>query len=103
MKIKINKKDTPDIAKLIKHCGYAELSDRKTGQKSFTRRLGPYFYPRFHIYVEEELTNNIFLTLHLDQKQPSYKGCPAHSGEYEGDLIEKEARRIKNYIENETK
>lgn len=101
MKIKINKKDGVDIVKLIKRCGYAEFKDRQSGQTSFTHRLGPYFYPRFHLYINRENDKEIILTLHLDQKRPSYNGCPAHSGEYEGELVEKEAERIKNYIENE--
>lgn len=100
MKIKI-KNNNADIVKLIKRCGYAEFKDRQTGQISFTHRLGLYFYPRFHLYINQEADNEIILTLHLDQKKPSYEGCPAHSGEYEGELVEKEAQRIKNYIENE--
>lgn len=101
MKIKINKRDGLDIIKLIKRCGYAEFKDRRSGQTSYTHRLGSYFYPRFHLYFEKETPAEIILTLHLDQKRPSYQGCPAHSGEYDGELVEKEATRIKNYIENE--
>lgn len=103
MKIKINKKDGLDVIKLVKRCGYAEFKDRQSNQTSFTHRLGPYFYPRFHIYIEKETAEEIILNLHLDQKRPSYPGCPAHSAEYEGEIIENEAIRIKNYIENERK
>lgn len=38
----------------------------------------------------------VTLNLHLDQKQPSYQGSHAHSGEYKGALIEVEVARIKN-------
>lgn len=100
MKIKINKKNDLDIVKLIKRCGYAEFKDRQSGQTSFIHRLGPYFYPRFHIYIQKETKNEITLNLHLDQKRPSYPGCPAHSGEYTGQTVEEEAERIKNYIKN---
>lgn len=103
MKIKINKKKDADIVKLVKRCGYAEFKDKQTGQTSFTHRLGLYFYPRFHLYIQKEMPEEIILTLHLDQKRPSYEGCPAHSGEYDGELVEKEALRIKKYIENEKK
>ena len=41
----------------------------------------------------------MILTLHLDQKQPSYKGTSMHAGEYSGELVEKEAKRIKEAIE----
>lgn len=103
MKIKIVKKDNLDIVKYIKRCGYAELKDRRTGQTSFIHRLGLYFYPRFHLYIAKESPTEFILTLHLDQKRPSYAGQRAHSGEYEGKLVEEEAARIKNYIENVTK
>lgn len=98
MKIKINKKDGLEIIKLIKHSGYAEFKDRRAGQTSYTRRLGPYLYPRFHLYINQETNKEVILTLHLDQKQPSYRGCSSHSGEYDGELVEKEAIRIKEFI-----
>ena len=86
----------PDIltepGRIIKRCGYAEIKDRE-GKVSYIRRLRGYHYPRFHVYVE----NNSF-NLHLDQKAPSYSGSPAHSGEYEGETVEKEAERIKQFI-----
>lgn len=54
-------------------------------------------YPRFHIYLKIE-DENLILNLHLDQKGPIYKGAPAHAGEYNGELVEKEAERIKQFI-----
>ena len=53
-------------------------------------------YPRFHAYVSRETPE---INLHLDQKKPIYKGSPAHAAEYEGELIEKEAQRIKKIVE----
>jgi len=82
---------SPD--KLIKRCGYAELR-RKTGEISYVRRLRGYQYPRFHIYIE-----NKYFNLHLDQKAPCYQGSSAHSGEYEGEILEKEQERIKGVTE----
>lgn len=102
MKIIIKQQSDLDIIKLIKRCGYAEFKDRRSGQTSYTRRLGLYLYPRFHLYINQETSQEIVLTLHLDQKQPSYHGCSAHSGEYEGESVEKEVVRIKKFI-NETK
>jgi len=51
-------------------------------------------YPRFHLYLKIENGNLIF-DLHLDQKRPIYKGTTAHSGEYSGEIVGKEAKRIK--------
>lgn len=81
--------------KLVKRCGYAEMRN-KDGEVSYVRRLRGYQYPRFHIYLE-----NDFINLHLDQKEPSYKGASAHSGEYDGEVVEKEAERIKQIIKKQ--
>lgn len=78
--------------KLIKRCGYAELK-RRIGEISYVRRLRGYQFPRFHIYIE-----NGYLNLHLDQKAPVYQNVSAHSGEYDGEVVEKEAERIKEII-----
>ena len=59
----------------------------------------PRGYPRFHLFVKFEKENLIF-NLHLDQKRPIYKGAPAHAGEYEGEIVEKEAERIKQVLQN---
>lgn len=74
--------------------GYAEFDDPNSGQISYTRRLSGNFYPRFHLYIEEK-NNKMIFNLHLDQKQVSYKGHTAHSGEYDGKLVEQEGERIK--------
>jgi len=34
----------------------------------------------------------------LDQKKPIYQGTPAHSGEYEGKVVEEETERIKQIL-----
>lgn len=81
---------SPD--KLIKRCGYAEIKNRK-GELSYVRHLRGYYYPRFHIYIE-----NGFFNLHLDQKAPIYQGVSAHSGEYKGEVVEKEVKRIEKII-----
>jgi hypothetical protein len=49
------------------------------------------------MYVEEDGDNYSF-NLHLDQKQPSYSGSRAHSGEYDGELVESEMERLKAYL-----
>lgn len=80
----------------LRRLGYApEGVDPKTGEWRFSRPLRGARYPRFHIYLPPVQTNQkAFLNLHLDQKQPGYEGSSAHSGEYEGQLVETEAKRI---------
>ncbi len=93
MRVKVKSDISISPEHLIKRCGYAEIRDR-TGQVSYVRRLRGYHYPRFHVYIEGNSFN-----LHLDQKAPVYQGTTAHSGEYEGGIVEKEAERIRQIIE----
>mgnify|MGYP001594973164 CR=1 FL=1 len=96
--MKINVPTTQQNARqLARHLGYAEFDDPNTGQTSYTRRLSGNFYPRFHLYIEEKKGQMTF-NLHLDQKQVSYKGQTAHSGEYNGELVEQEGERLKREI-----
>ncbi|MEK7680685.1 MAG: hypothetical protein AAB348_01390 [Patescibacteria group bacterium] len=96
MQIKFNKIQIPDPEKFIRRCGYGKLLDRRTGQASYTRRLSRLFYPRFHVYIKDEGESVIF-NLHLDQKRPIYEGVTAHSGEYDGEVVEREAERILSF------
>ncbi|MBI2515166.1 hypothetical protein HYV91_03245 [Candidatus Wolfebacteria bacterium] len=73
--------------------GYKLLSESNS-EYNFVRSFDGSRYPRFHIYVKAEKAELIF-NLHLDQKKPSYEGQTAHSGEYDGELVEKEAERIR--------
>jgi len=67
---------------------------------SMVRKLGKNDYPRFHLYVKQMNGGDAgySFNLHLDQKKPSYNGTSAHSGEYHGDLVEDEVKRIKHLI-----
>ena len=86
------------LLNIMRKCGYApDGQDDKTGELRFFRSLLGRRYPRFHIYTKEQ-NNAATLNLHLDQKQPSYQGSSAHSGEYDGPLIEREIERILNLI-----
>lgn len=80
---------------LFRRAGYA-LYQGRDGEVSYTRRLsGGGDYPRFHVYVNnEELGEVIEFSLHLDEKQPSYEGFTAHSGQYDGPLVEQERDRL---------
>ena len=71
--------------------------DERSGELNFVHPLGGDAYPRFHIFLKIEDKDLIF-NLHLDQKMPTYEGAPAHEGEYEGELVEKEAERVKEVL-----
>ena len=87
-----------NLINTMRHCGYAsEGRDLRAGELKFYRMLRGASYPRFHIYcILSSDEKKAILNLHLDQKQPSYKGSHAHSGEYEGPLVEAEAVRIQH-------
>lgn len=80
--------------------GYKPASAQAgAGEYSFVRPLEGLAYPRFHIYLKQNQdTKEVSLSLHLDQKKPSYKGSSAHSGEYEGKAIKQELERIINFF-----
>lgn len=84
---------------VLQRCGYHEFVDPNTGEQSFIKRLGDEFYPRFHIYLDQN-ENMTSVSLHIDQKQASYQGSRAHSGEYSGPAVEAEAERIKDIAIN---
>jgi hypothetical protein len=81
----------------LRRAGYAYIESRRTGQGSFVRRLTGNDYPRLHMYVEEE-GDNLSFNLHLDQKQASYAGSHAHSGEYNSSIVEGEIMRLKSLL-----
>jgi hypothetical protein len=97
MLIKVSKIQAPDPEKFIRRCGYGKIADRRLGKTSYAKRIHRDFYPRFHVYIQTEGESVIF-NLHLDQKRPIYEGVTAHSGEYDGDVVEREAERIKSYL-----
>lgn len=83
---------------LLRRMGYA-LQVGRDREVSYVRRLSGGDYPRFHIYVKaEEVGQMIELTLHLDEKKPSYEGYTAHSGQYEGEIVEQERDRILSMV-----
>jgi len=97
MKFPIKKVNTSH-KNLMRVCGYKEIyNPHKQNEVSYARSLeASRFYPRFHIYIEKIVNDGIEISLHLDMKRPSYAGTSAHSGEYDGDLVKREAQRIKN-------
>lgn len=82
-----------NINNLMRKIGYLSL------RGSYIRALDRNGYPRFHIYLEDNLNKEkLLFNLHLDQKKAIYKGISAHSGEYSGPIIEQEMERIKKIL-----
>ena len=84
-----------NVQSFVRDCGYRPLAMTIDGELNCVRPLAGQNYPRFHCYIKEE-NGALLINLHLDQKKPSYEGSSAHSGEYEGEIVESEAERIKS-------
>ena len=82
-----------NVLNFIRTCGYFSIAKNADGEWNCARSLAGRDYPRFHLYIKKE-GDDLMVNLHLDQKKPSYAGASAHSGEYEGEVVEKEAKRI---------
>ncbi len=106
--MKVTFQSQENIHNLMRRCGYfsspavAPLSGAKEGcEIAFIRPLtsAGSGYPRFHVYVKiDGISRETQINLHLDQKKPIYSGATAHSGEYDGELVEKEVERIKKIL-----
>lgn len=89
-----------NIQNVMRRCGYQFIREER-GELAFVRPLSSSSsgYPRFHAYVKvDDVPREVVINLHLDQKKPIYHGAAAHSGEYEGELVEKEVGRIKKIL-----
>lgn len=98
MKILLPKIQIPDPDHFIRRCGYGLKVDRYGGGKSYTRHPDrTMLYPRFHVYIEDKGEQWLF-DLHLDQRATVYAGVKAHAGEKDGEVVEREAERIKSML-----
>lgn len=87
-----------NIYALGRKIGYLLISENpETKEANLVRPLERTGYPRFHLYLKREGENLIF-NLHLDQRKTVYNGVKAHSADYEGPAVEKEAERIKEIL-----
>ena len=93
------KKLNKSISYIMRQTGYLPAYFQNEGEFSVVKKLTRNDYPRFHLYIIQTGADFIF-KLHLDQKKPSYEksGAHGHSGEYEGDVVETEAERIKSLL-----
>jgi hypothetical protein len=98
MQIKVLKSQIPDPENFIRRSGYGIVFDKRNRSiKSFVKRLHRDLYPRFHLYLQDQGNEWVF-NLHLDQRAPVYEGQTAHAGEYDGEVVEREAERIKQLL-----
>ena len=97
MKFRLQGPIKENIYGLMRKAGYHfQGKEMEKEELIFTRpKRG---YPRFHLYLKVGGENLIF-NLHLDQKRPIYKGTTAHSGEYDGEIVKKEAEGIKEILQ----
>ena len=88
---------TKNPTEFLRSCGYA--FEKEDGDElAFVKRISGHDYPKYHIYSRLAVTPNgkeLTVNIHIDQKKPSYGGSKAHSGDYDGPLIEAELRRIR--------
>ena len=63
---------------------------------SFSRPIFQERYPRFHIYYDKEKGE---INLHLDQKPPKYEFAHDHGAEYDGKVVEEEAKRLEIFFQ----
>jgi hypothetical protein len=87
-----------NIVSISRKIGYKPLGVNVQEEYSIVRPINVGNYPRFHIYVKEGKEGELIFNLHLDQKKPSYGISHAHNAEYDGELVEGEAERIKGII-----
>lgn len=94
-----------NIHNLMRKISYHFLDKNETtGEMSFVNPIGNSAFPRFHIFLKvDSITQELFFDLHLDHRATSYKGTAAHGGEYEGELVKKEAERIKQILQQNVK
>ena len=88
---------TKNPAEFMRSLGYA--FEKEVGTESaFVKRISGHDYPKYHSYIHMEGAS-LVVNLHIDQKQPSYGTSAAHSGEYDGPLVEKEMERIQAQLD----
>ena len=93
--------DQDTVSTIARKIGYKVNGGEPGGEFNLVKSITGYRYPRFHIYIKkDEKYNEFHFNLHIDQKQPSYpgSGAHAHSGDYDGEVVEAEAERIKSFF-----
>ena len=82
---------------ILRRFGYGELR-KWDGTISYAKRVSAGNFPRYHAYIEDK-AEGLQINLHVDQKEASHEGSHAHSGEYDGPLVEAEMQYFAKAIE----
>lgn len=91
------KNSSDNLNTAMRRIGYHPIKWSDRGELNCVRPLMGQDYPRFHAYVKEEM--GLFkISLHLDQKRPSYEGATAHGGDYDSKIVQEEAQRIQGIL-----
>ena len=88
------------VSEIARRIGYIIIDNNGLGEHNLVKKIHFDNFPRFHIYLKQQ--GEVFLfSLHLDQKKPSYGSSHAHNGEYFGPVVEAEADRIQEVLDQE--
>jgi len=82
---------------ILRRFGYGELR-KWDGTISYAKRVSSANFPRYHAYIEDK-PEGLQINLHVDQKEATHEGVHAHSGEYDGPLVEAEMQYFAKAIE----
>jgi hypothetical protein len=100
--VKTKKSSNTRIIPVSKTSGPISLRDKlqsAQGETSYIRRMTNGEFPRFHAYIGVK-PDGFQVNLHLDQKAPTYGENTAHNGEYDGETVELEGKRLKEIIDS---
>ena len=100
MKVRFKEEPPNPPHVFMRDAGYARKVNHD-GDESFVRRISGFEFPRFHVYVQANQLATTALSIHIDQKEHTYEGSSAHSGEYEGAVVEKELLRIRDALQTQ--
>ncbi|MDP2951410.1 MAG: hypothetical protein Q8N55_03435 [bacterium] len=97
MKFTVENQTKENPVQLLRTLGYIAIDKESYGEFNLVKQLARNPFPRLHLFLKEINEKAFSVSLHLDQKQPSYGKQTAHSGEYEKDnpVLEEEAGLIR--------
>ena len=98
MEFKIKGPLKDNVYNFSRKIGYHYVGKTQRGEYNLIKPIGGDAFPRFDLYFTLEIAGDIVFRLHLDQKRTIYRGSTAHSGEYDGEILAKEAQRIKELL-----
>lgn len=88
-------KDNINLYSRLRKAGYHPDKLQRRSLSSFSRSIFNTRYPRFHLYYNTESGE---INIHLDHKAPRYGEASDHGAEYDGELIIREAERLKTFL-----